>query len=67
MLFHVQMTVRLPHDMPQARSDELKAHERAIAQQLQREGTWRHLGALPAATPASACSTCPTTRPCTTR
>ena len=43
MLFHVQMTVRLPHTMPAAQADELKAREKAIAQQLQREGTWRHL------------------------
>ena len=43
MLFHVQMTVRLPHEMPAAEADELKAREKAIAQQLQREGTWRHL------------------------
>jgi len=43
MLFHVQMTVRLPHDMPAAQVDELKAREKAIAQQLQRAGTWRHL------------------------
>jgi muconolactone D-isomerase len=43
MLFHVQMTVRLPHEMAAAQADELKAREKAIAQQLQREGTWRHL------------------------
>ena len=43
MLFHVQMTVRLPHDMPAERADDLKAREKAIAQELQRAGTWRHL------------------------
>ena len=43
MLFHVQMTVRLPHDMPAAEADDLKAREKEIAQGLQREGTWRHL------------------------
>ncbi|WP_077035511.1 muconolactone Delta-isomerase [Pelomonas sp. KK5] len=43
MLFHVQMTVRLPHDLPEARADELKARERAMAQALQHEGKWRHL------------------------
>jgi muconolactone D-isomerase len=43
MLFHVQMTVRLPHDMPAAQADELKAREKVIAQELQRAGTWRHL------------------------
>ena len=43
MLFQVQMTVRLPHDMPAAKADELKAREKEIAQALQRAGTWRHL------------------------
>lgn len=43
MLFHVQMTVRLPPDMPAAQADALKAREREIAQGLQRDGTWRHL------------------------
>lgn len=43
MLFHVQMTVRLPHDMPAAQADELKAREKEMAQALQRAGTWRHL------------------------
>lgn len=43
MLFHVQMTVRLPHDMPADVADDLKAREKAMAQSLQRDGTWRHL------------------------
>ena len=43
MLFHVQMTVRLPQDMPREAADELKAREKALAQELQRAGTWRHL------------------------
>ncbi|MDO1476737.1 MULTISPECIES: muconolactone Delta-isomerase [Comamonas] len=43
MLFHVQMTVRLPHDMPAAEADALKLREKALAQELQREGVWRHL------------------------
>ncbi|MDZ5456317.1 muconolactone Delta-isomerase [Azohydromonas lata] len=43
MLFHVQMTVRLPHDMPAVQADELKAREKAMAQELQRAGKWRHL------------------------
>ena len=43
MLFHVEMTVRLPHDMPAAQAEELKARERRIAQTLQRDGRWRHL------------------------
>ena len=43
MLFHVQMTVRLPHDMPPAQAADLKAREKAVAGDLQRAGTWRHL------------------------
>lgn len=43
MLFKVCMTVRLPHDMPVAQADQLKARERGIAQELQRKGSWRHL------------------------
>jgi muconolactone D-isomerase len=43
MLFLVHMTVRLPHDMPAAQADDLKAREKALAQQLQHQGTWRHL------------------------
>jgi muconolactone D-isomerase len=43
MLFKVSMTVRLPHTMPGAQADELKARERALAQELQRSGKWRHL------------------------
>lgn len=43
MLFQVQMDVHLPHDLPAQRADELKATERARAQELQRAGTWRHL------------------------
>lgn len=43
MLFKVCMTVRLPHTMPAAEAERLKAAERAIAQDLQRRGAWRHL------------------------
>ena len=43
MLFHVEMTVKLPHDMPAATSDALKTTEREQAQALQRAGKWRHL------------------------
>ena len=34
MLFHVEMTVRLPHDMPAAHAEQLKAREKEIAQGL---------------------------------
>lgn len=43
MLFKVSMTVRLPHTMPREQADELKAREKALAQELQRSGKWRHL------------------------
>ncbi|HWX47462.1 MAG TPA: muconolactone Delta-isomerase [Roseomonas sp.] len=43
MLFHVTMEVKLPPDMPAQQAEDLKARERAMAQELQRAGTWRHL------------------------
>jgi muconolactone D-isomerase len=43
MLFHVEMTVRLPNGMPPAQAEQLKAREKEIAQGLQRDGVWRHL------------------------
>ncbi len=43
MLFHVEMTVCLPHDMAPVQADALKAREKEIAQGLQRSGVWRHL------------------------
>lgn len=43
MLFQVEMTVRLPADMPAAQADELKRTERELAQALQASGKWRHL------------------------
>ena len=43
MLFHVEMTVNLPHDMAPAQAEQLKAREKQIAQGLQRDGVWRHL------------------------
>lgn len=43
MLFHVRMDVRIPHDLDPQRAEDLKAREKERAQQLQREGRWRHL------------------------
>lgn len=43
MLFQVRMTVKLPTDMPVEKVNQLKADEKELAQQLQRQGTWRHL------------------------
>jgi muconolactone D-isomerase len=43
MLFHVAMEVRIPHDADPERIETLKQQEKERAQQLQREGQWRHL------------------------
>jgi muconolactone D-isomerase len=43
MLFMAEMEVALPPDMDPAAAGELKARERAIAQELQRDGRWVHL------------------------
>ena len=43
MLFHVTMEVQLPQSMPKEQADALKAEEKALAQRLQEEGSWRHL------------------------
>ncbi|WP_027601136.1 MULTISPECIES: muconolactone Delta-isomerase [Pseudomonas] len=43
MLFMVRMTVELPHDLPAADATRLKQAEKELAQELQRQGTWRHL------------------------
>ncbi|GAA0582416.1 muconolactone Delta-isomerase [Halomonas salifodinae] len=43
MLFQVEMTVKLPPEMPAERAAEIKATEKAYAQDLQRAGKWRHL------------------------
>lgn len=43
MLFHVEMTVDLPYDLPREEADRLKATEKARARELQQNGIWRHL------------------------
>jgi muconolactone D-isomerase len=43
MLFHVQMSVELPHDMDADRAAKLKSDEKEMSQRLQRDGVWRHL------------------------
>ncbi|KID29340.1 muconolactone Delta-isomerase [Prauserella rugosa] len=43
MLFHVEMQVNLPPDMDPDAAAKLKADEKAMSQELQRAGTWRHL------------------------
>jgi muconolactone D-isomerase len=43
MLFHVHMVVTPPHNMDKTAFEELKAAEKARAQDLMRQGKWRHL------------------------
>jgi muconolactone D-isomerase len=43
MLFHVHMIVRIPHDLPAAEAEAIKAREKAYSQELQRSGQWVHL------------------------
>lgn len=43
MLFMVRMDVQVPHDVDPARFEALKTVEKARAEELQRQGKWRHL------------------------
>lgn len=43
MLFQVEMSVQLPRDLAPEAIEDLKARERALSQDLQRAGKWRHL------------------------
>ena len=43
MLFLVRMDVNIPHDLPEAQANEIKAREKAYAQDLQRQGKWQQL------------------------
>lgn len=43
MLFHVEMTVKIPHDADPDTVTRLKKEEKERAQQLQRDGYWPHL------------------------
>jgi muconolactone D-isomerase len=43
VLFMAEMDVHLPTDMPAEQADEIKAREKAYAQELQRDGRWVHL------------------------
>lgn len=40
MLFHVEMAVKIPHDLDVNFVNELKAKEKTMAQDLQRSGKW---------------------------
>lgn len=43
MLYCVRMNVNVPQGMDPARFERLKAEEKAVAQELQHSGKWRHL------------------------
>lgn len=43
MLYHVRMDVRPPHGLDPAEFDRIKAAEKAMAQDLQNQGVWKHL------------------------
>ena len=43
MLFKVEMKVNIPHDMPAEVAADIKAREKSYAQDLQKQGKWRHL------------------------
>jgi muconolactone D-isomerase len=43
MLFHVEMTVEIPHDLDEEKAGALKALEKQRSQELQASGKWRHL------------------------
>lgn len=43
MLYMVQMTVVIPHDADPILVDKMKKDEKAMSQELQRQGKWRHL------------------------
>ena len=43
MLFKVDMSVAIPRDVPEETAAAIKGRERAYAQDLQRQGKWRHL------------------------
>lgn len=46
MLYHVRMDVMLPPDMDEQKAAKLKATEKALSQQLQEDGKWRHIWRL---------------------
>jgi muconolactone D-isomerase len=43
MIFHVQMTVRIPHDLDPAIVEKLNSDEHDRAHELQEQGKWLHL------------------------
>ena len=67
MLYHVRMDVSVPHDVDPDRFEELKAEEKARAQDLQRQSKWCHLWRIAVDYPGSPVPPCvhraPETRP----
>ena len=43
MLYLVRMDVQIPHSMPEQQANDIKAREKAYAQDLQKSGHWKHL------------------------
>lgn len=43
MLFQVRMDVKIPAHLSETEVNDLKGREKALAQQLQQSGKWRHL------------------------
>lgn len=43
MLYLVRMDVKIPHDLPAAQAEEIKAREKSYSQSLQKDGRWVHL------------------------
>ena len=43
MLFQVRMDVNIPSHLNQDEVEDLKAREKALAQELQQQGKWRHI------------------------
>ena len=46
MLYHVRMDVLIPLNMEETKVAELKATEKMLSQELQKEGKWRHIWRL---------------------
>ncbi len=43
MIFHVRMDVNIPLDIDEEKINAIKVKEKAYAQDLQKQGKWRHL------------------------
>lgn len=43
MLYLVRMDVQIPSTLPEEQAKDIKAREKAYAQDLQRSGQWKHL------------------------